>query len=312
MAGGDHRAAGRAGRVLRDDSGDSRDSGECSGHRSGPGGRTEAVLVPPGVPRASRTPGAARPSPDPRLFRRRPRRGRRHRHDPRHPASAEHLPATGRGPRQAVRLRLGLPHPHAVLVALLGPSPSNTARPSNSPPPAASQAADSGAQGEGVQDDSGGAAADSDSGGNDGSAGSGTSGRDTDGATDSGTGAAAPTGYFQLKNAYNGRCLDGSQGTYGVRFGGCSDSPAMSWAYRNGSGGTYQLVNEYSGQCLTASVGNVTSTGKCDGSAQQSWRTGSGGTLQSTYNSLCLDESAGWPSAATCESGKVSQRWTKL
>ncbi|MFD7405513.1 protein kinase [Streptomyces sp. NPDC059866] len=192
------------------------------------------------------------------------------------------------------------------------PRPSNTARPSNSPPPATSQAADSGAREEGVQDDSGDAAAGSGSDGNDRSAGSGTSGRDTDGATDSGAGAAAPTGYFQLKNAYNGRCLDGSQGTYGVRFGGCSDSPAMSWAYKNGSGGAYQLVNEYSGQCLTASVGNVTSTGTCDGSAQQSWRTGSGGTLQSTYNSLCLDESAGWPSAATCESGKVSQRWTKL
>ncbi|NUK64766.1 hypothetical protein HRW11_11780 [Streptomyces lunaelactis] len=52
--------------------------------------------------------------------------------------------------------------------------------------------------------------------------------------------------------------------------------------------------------------------GDCDGSKQQSWGTGSGGTLQSMYNSSCLDESSGRPTGATCTSGKATQHWTKI
>jgi hypothetical protein len=76
------------------------------------------------------------------------------------------------------------------------------------------------------------------------------------------------------------------------------------------SGGTFQLVSEHTGLCLYTS-GYTAPTAECDKSAQQTWRWGSGGTLQNMGNSWCLDESSGWPATNSCTSGKASQRWTK-
>jgi hypothetical protein len=96
----------------------------------------------------------------------------------------------------------------------------------------------------------------------------------------------------------------------GPLLGACSDSPASSWADKSLSGGGFQVVNEHTGQCLSVSADNVVAV-TCDQSTQQSWRTGSGSTLQSLYNSHCLDESSGWPVTATCVAGTTSQRWTR-
>ncbi|MFF4352021.1 RICIN domain-containing protein [Streptomyces sp. NPDC001530] len=125
----------------------------------------------------------------------------------------------------------------------------------------------------------------------------------------SGSGGSGSGGYYQLKNNGNGQCLKRAE--YGITTETCSDGPATSWAYKSGSNGTYQLVNESTGTCLTASASNALQMGECDGSTQRLWRTGSGGTLQSMSNSMCVDTPAGWASTATCDSGKVSQRWTR-
>ena len=49
------------------------------------------------------------------------------------------------------------------------------------------------------------------------------------------------------------QCLvvENSTGSYGVRFGDCTDSPAASWSTRTVSGSTYRMVNEFTGQCMT-------------------------------------------------------------
>ncbi|MCT9082588.1 serine/threonine-protein kinase [Streptomyces fulvoviolaceus] len=160
--------------------------------------------------------------------------------------------------------------------------------------------------GTGAQADSG----DSDT--SDGSGGSSGSGGSGDTSGDSSTMAPAATGYHRLKNAADGQCLVMSDYS-GPVLGGCSDSPASSWAYKSLSGSTFQVVNEHTGQCLSGTTAsyNITSAA-CDRSTEQSWRTGSGGTLQNMYSSRCLDESAGWPVTSTCASGTASQRWTKV
>lgn len=215
--------------------------------------------------------------------------------------------------------------PSASVSASVVPTPSSSGgtKPgkSPSPPPAGEDKGTGGSQAEastgtgGAQDGSGGSGS---SGGSGGSGGSSSSGGSTgsSGSTSSGgktgsssSGGSGSGGYYQLKNNGNGECLMGAD--YSVTFETCSDSPATSWAYKSGSNGTYQLVNEHTGTCLTASGGGYVQMGECDGSTQRLWRTGSGDTLQSMSNSMCLDVSAGWPSAATCESGKVSQRWTR-
>jgi hypothetical protein len=170
-----------------------------------------------------------------------------------------------------------------------------------------------GNQGSASPGNDGGATAGSHAGGGD-SAKGGSSGSNGSGSAPSSSGGsteAPSSGSFRLKNAGYGKCLAGGSGSYGVSFGNCTDAPATSWIYKSLSGGTFEVVNEQSGQCMTASVSGYTTMSDCAGNSQQTWRTGSGGTLQSMYNSMCLDESAGWPSAVTCESGKTTQRWVK-
>jgi hypothetical protein len=166
--------------------------------------------------------------------------------------------------------------------------------------------ADAGGRGTGT-----GTGAQGNSGGSDTSDGSGESGSSS--GSSGGTSTKAPAaggGYYQLKNGSDGQCLVMSAYS-GPVLGECSDSPATSWAYKTVSDGTFHVVNEHTGQCLSVSAYNIVSA-DCDQSTQQSWRTGSGGTLQNMYNSRCLDESAGWPVTSTCVSGTASQRWTRV
>ncbi|MDF2272775.1 protein kinase [Streptomyces coacervatus] len=162
-----------------------------------------------------------------------------------------------------------------------------------------------GAGAQGDSDGSGSGSEDSNSGSGSGSSGSsrGTSGG-------SSTTAPASTGYYRLKNASDGQCLVMSDFS-GPVLGACSDSPASSWTYKSASGGTFHVVNQHTGQCLSVSAYNIVSA-DCDQSTQQTWRTGSGSTLQNMYNSRCLDESSGWPVTSTCVSGTTSQRWTRV
>ena len=199
-----------------------------------------------------------------------------------------------------------------------GGSPSGTASPSKSPAKdkhkdsddgdgdkgtaGGSQSSAAGGTGTGAQDDSGG------SGGSSSSGGSGSGG--SSGSTSTSSTPTASSGYYQLKNAGDGSCLEMSAYS-GPVLGECSDSPATSWAYKSRSDGNFQVVNEHTGRCLSVSYSNVISA-DCDQTTQQSWRTGSGGTLQNMYNSHCLDESSGWPVTATCVSGTATQRWTRV
>lgn len=199
-----------------------------------------------------------------------------------------------------------------------GGSPSGTATSGKKP----SSGEDTGKGTGGAQADTGGtgtgagAQGDSDtsdgSGGSEGSGGSSSSGGSGDTSGDSSTTAPASTGYYRLKNAADGQCLVMSDYS-GPVLGDCSDSPASSWAYKSLSGSTFQVVNEHTGRCLSVVTTsyNITSAA-CDRSTEQSWRTGSGGTLQNMYSSRCLDESSGWPVTSTCTSGTASQRWTKV
>ncbi|TXS35604.1 hypothetical protein EAO75_43925 [Streptomyces sp. uw30] len=98
----------------------------------------------------------------------------------------------------------------------------------------------------------------------------------------------------------------------GVVLGDCTDDPAASWAYKGGSGGTYRLVNEHTGQCLAVSTAPSPVLADCGQDTAQSWRTGSGGTLQNMSNSKCLEYSSGWPVTNSCTSGSAVQRWKKL
>lgn len=186
------------------------------------------------------------------------------------------------------------------------PHKSPTARESEGKGAGGSEAGGTGSTGAGARGDSGGSDS-SDSNSGSGSGGSGGS-RGTSGG--SSTTAPASTGYYGIKNASDGQCL--VMADYGgPLLGTCSDGPASSWAYKSASGSTFHVVNEHTGQCLSVSAYNVVAA-DCDQSTQQTWRTGSGSTLQNMYNSRCLDESSGWPVTSTCVSGTTSQRWTRV
>ncbi|MEU6255374.1 protein kinase [Streptomyces sp. NPDC047043] len=196
-------------------------------------------------------------------------------------------------------------------------SPSNSASPHRSSSPAAKESkgnATGGSRTGGAGGTGAGAQGDSDGSGNSGS-GSGGSGSSA-GSGSSSTAAPASTGYYRIRNASNGQCLvvENTTGSYGVRFGDCTDSPAASWTSKTVSGSTYRMVNEFTGQCMTlVPSGNpLASVSDCGQDAAQSWRTGSGGTLQNMSNSQCLENSAGWPVTEGCTSGNEAQRWTKV
>jgi eukaryotic-like serine/threonine-protein kinase len=187
-----------------------------------------------------------------------------------------------------------------------GARPSGTAKPAKHPSSGEGKATGGASAGAGGEGTARGTGVQDDSAGSGGGSGSGSSS-----STSGGTSTKAPTsgGYYRIKNAADGQCL--VMADYGgPLLGACSDSPASSWADKSLSGGGFQVVNEHTGQCLSVSADNVVAV-TCDQSTQQSWRTGSGSTLQSLYNSHCLDESSGWPVTATCVAGTTSQRWTR-
>ncbi|WP_405870333.1 protein kinase domain-containing protein [Streptomyces sp. NBC_00005] len=227
----------------------------------------------------------------------------------------QHLPYTS-SPDDEARAT-----PSVSVTASTGSTPTSTGSPSTSPSahrsssPGAKESGGKGAGGSqagGTGGTGAGAQGDSDGGGNtgSGSASSGSSGSSLGTSGGSSTTAPASTGYYRLKNASDGQCLVMSDFS-GPVLGECSDSPASSWTYKSASGSTFHVVNEHTGQCLSVSAYNLVSAA-CDQSTQQTWRTGSGSTLQNMSNSRCLDESSGWPVTSTCVSGTTSQRWTRV
>ena len=211
--------------------------------------------------------------------------------------------------------------PSGSVSASVTPSPSASgASPSGSASPGkSSSASGKGGSGKGSQGGAaGGSGANGSGSSGDGSGGSGGSGgsHSSSGSGTSTTTTAPSSGYYRIKNASNGQCLvvENSTGSYGVRFGDCTDTPAASWKTRSLSGSTYHMVNEFTGQCMTlVPSGNpLASVSACGSDSAQSWRTGSGGTLQNMSNSQCLENSAGWPVTDTCTSGNQAQRWTKI
>ncbi|MGI5456898.1 RICIN domain-containing protein [Streptomyces sp. CA-249302] len=198
-------------------------------------------------------------------------------------------------------------------------SPSGSASPGKSASPSAKKSGGGGqAAGAGSTGSQGGSGS-SDGGkssGSSGSSGSSSTGGSSSSGGSSTTEPSSSSTSYRIKNASNGQCLvvENTTGSYGVRFGDCTDSSAATWASRTVSGGTYRMVNEWTGQCMTlVPSGNpLASVSECGSESEQTWRTGSGGTLQNVSNSQCLEDSAGWPVTDTCTSGDTTQRWSKV
>ncbi|WP_067285479.1 serine/threonine-protein kinase [Streptomyces jeddahensis] len=195
-----------------------------------------------------------------------------------------------------------------------GASASKTAKPaksSSSPPDKGKGAGASPAAAGDAQDGSDGSTGSGGSGGSGGSSGSGSS--DGSGGTSTGAVTNPASGTYRFKNGDTGKCLTQVYGAAGT--GDCADSTAY-WTVKSSSAGGFELVNQQTGQCLSANMlGQATFVGDCDQASPRLWRTGSGSTLRSVSNGGCLDVGSGGGAGVhtpSCESGKASQRWTKV
>ncbi|MFJ9415212.1 protein kinase [Streptomyces sp. NPDC101227] len=151
-------------------------------------------------------------------------------------------------------------------------------------------------------------------GGTDGSSGSSGSSASGGSGSSGGTSPKPPaSGTYRLKNGNNGDCLTVLVIGNATAYRSCADDSSSRWTFKPASNGTYTLVNERTGGCLSGGMpGNDVMTVTC-GQGDQRWDPGSGGTLRSTFNDQCLDlGSQGSVTTATCDSGKASQRWSKL
>lgn len=137
---------------------------------------------------------------------------------------------------------------------------------------------------------------------------------DDNGGSDDDSNGDAPstptTGPFRLKNTDNGACLTQVYGA--ADHGSCGD-PSANWKTVSAENNSFKVVNKQSGRCLVANMlGQAVFVGDCTQGAARLWRWGPSGTLKSTSNGGCLDLAyGGGVAAATCQSGKASQQWSR-
>ncbi|MGW0855459.1 protein kinase domain-containing protein [Streptomyces sp. NPDC002690] len=131
----------------------------------------------------------------------------------------------------------------------------------------------------------------------------------TSGTSGGGATTAPASGTYRYRNGGDGTCVTQ---VFGAASHQDCGSASARWTVLSRPDGSFKLVNEQSGQCLYSNgTGQAVFVGSCAQDIGRLWRTGSGGTLVSTYDGGCLDLPFGTGlSTAACD-GDASQRWTR-
>lgn len=88
------------------------------------------------------------------------------------------------------------------------------------------------------------------------------------------------SGTYRFRNGNNSRCITQVFGS--SDHGDCADASAR-WTVQGSADGSFKLVNQQSGGCLYANMlGQAVFVGDCGQGTARLWRTGSGGSLETT------------------------------
>jgi hypothetical protein len=121
--------------------------------------------------------------------------------------------------------------------------------------------------------------------------------------------ATATRSVFQLKNAWNGECLNGREGANGVTMQPCSTQPQESWSWYEG-----QVRNYFNDQCLNGREGaNGVTMQPCNTQPQEGWYSPlQAGLLQNAFNNQCLSGREGDVNMQLCNVTNVLQLWGSI